>query len=139
MNLLVKRLSPSARLPVRADEGSAGYDLYSATDFCIPAWTRRIIETHISIELPPGCYGRIAPRSGLACKCVDVCAGVIDKSYRGQVMVLLMNSSDQEYQGKTGDRIAQLILEQILLVEVKEVDTLSETQRGAGGFGSSGK
>lgn len=104
--------------------------------------------------MPPGYYGRVAPRSGLAVKnFIDVGAGVIDEDYRGEVKVLLFNFSDQDFQVKTGDRIAQLVCEQVLgrnykkfinpifqicRPELKEVEELDDTQRGHGGFGSTG-
>ncbi len=95
--------------------------------------------TDIQIELPTGCYGRVAPRSGLAAKnFIDVGAGVIDEDYRGNVGVVMFNHADQEFEVKKGDRIAQLICEQIFYPEIEQVEELSTTERGAGGFGSTG-
>lgn len=95
--------------------------------------------TDIQIELPSGCYGRVAPRSGLAAKnFIDVGAGVIDEDYRGNVGVILFNHSTVPFEVKKGDRIAQLICEQIFYPSIEEVETLSITERGAGGFGSTG-
>lgn len=89
--------------------------------------------------MPEGTYGRVAPRSGLAWKnFIDVGAGVIDQDYRGNVGVILFNHSDTPFEIKKGDRIAQLILERIVHPVVVEADTLSDTDRGAGGFGSTG-
>lgn len=91
------------------------------------------------MEVPEGTYGRVAPRSGLAVKnFIDVGAGVIDQDYRGNVGVVLFNHADVPFEVKKGDRIAQLICEQILYPELIELDTLSETARGEGGFGSTG-
>lgn len=97
------------------------------------------MKTDIQIEVPEGHYGRVAPRSGLAWKnSIDVGAGVIDEDYRGNVGVILFNFSDVNFEIKKGDRIAQLICERISYPTVVEVDTLSETARGEGGFGSTG-
>ncbi|KAF8076089.1 dUTP pyrophosphatase [Lyophyllum atratum] len=138
-NLLIKRLSEKARLPTRGSPLSAGYDLYSAEKKVIPAHGKALIDTQISIAVPVGTYGRVAPRSGLASKfMIDTGAGVIDADYRGVVFVLLFNLSDKDFQVLEGDRIAQLIIERIYTPEVLEVEDLDETLRGAGGFGSTG-
>lgn len=98
-----------------------------------------MVKTDIQIEVPEGTYGRVAPRSGLAWKnFIDVGAGVIDQDYRGNVGVILFNHSDTPFEIKKGDRIAQLILERIVHPVVVEAETLSDTNRGAGGFGSTG-
>jgi len=98
------------------------------------------VPTGISVALPPGCYGRIAPRSGIALKhAIDVGAGVIDSDYRGEVKVLLFNHSDDAFAVHIGDRIGQLICEQCLIVPIVEVPELDSTERGAQGFGSTGK
>lgn len=138
-DLLVKRLSEKATLPTRGSPLSAGYDLYSAERKVIPAHGKALIDTQISIAVPVGTYGRVAPRSGLASKfMIDTGAGVIDADYRGVVFVLLFNLSDKDFQVEEGDRVAQLILEKIHTAEVLEVQDLDETIRGAGGFGSTG-
>lgn len=137
--LLVKKLSPKGRLPVRGSSQAAGYDLCSAVDTVIPAKGKSCVPTDISIAVPQGCYGRVAPRSGLAVKnFIDVGAGVIDADYRGPVGVVLFNFSDADFHVKEGDRIAQLVIERIATPEVLEVEDLDATQRGAGGFGSTG-
>ncbi|KAG1169264.1 hypothetical protein G6F70_008487 [Rhizopus microsporus] len=131
--LFVKRLSEYAKLPTRGSAHAAGYDLYCAHDTVIPAQGKSIVATDISIAIPEGHYGRVAPRSGLASKHhLDTGAGVIDADYRGPVGVLLFNFI------KRGDRIAQLVIEKISTPEVVEVDSLEESERGAGGFGSTG-
>lgn len=138
--LKVKRLSENAKLPVRGSPGAAGYDLFSAQDVTIQAQGKAIVPTEISIAVPEGTYGRVAPRSGLAAKHhLDVGAGVIDADYRGAVGVVLFNLGQTDYQVAKGDRIAQLVLEKIVVAEVSEVDNLDDTDRGAGGFGSTGK
>ncbi|GAX14363.1 dUTP pyrophosphatase [Fistulifera solaris] len=137
--LLVKKLSEHAQLPQQGSAVAAGFDLFSAEDKMLPAGQRGLVKTDLSIACPEGTYGRIAPRSGLALKHgIDVGAGVIDADYRGPVGILLFNLSDKDFEIKRGDRIAQLILEQIVIPEIQEVEDLSETTRGAGGFGSTG-
>ncbi|KAI9258216.1 dUTPase-like protein [Phascolomyces articulosus] len=138
--LLVKRLSDNAKIPTRGSASAAGYDLYSAADTVIPAQGKIIVPTDLSIAVPEGCYGRVAPRSGLAAKhFLDTGAGVIDADYRGPVGVVMFNFSKVDYQVKQGDRVAQLVLERIYTPEVVEVEDLDETDRGAGGFGSTGQ
>lgn len=136
---LVKRLSDNAKLPTRGSPHAAGYDIYSAEDTVVPANGKALIDTQLSIAVPPGTYGRVAPRSGLASKSmIDTGAGVIDADYRGVVFVLLFNHSIKDFEVKQGDRIAQLILESICISEVIEVESLDETDRGTNGFGSTG-
>ncbi|KAI8149160.1 dUTPase-like protein [Fennellomyces sp. T-0311] len=137
--LLVKRLSENAIIPTRGSPLAAGYDLYSSADTVIPAQGKAIVPTDLSIAVPEGCYGRVAPRSGLAAKhFLDTGAGVIDADYRGAVGVVMFNFSQVDYKVKQGDRIAQLVLERIFTPEVEEVEELDATDRGAGGFGSTG-
>ncbi|EFJ25556.1 hypothetical protein SELMODRAFT_232059 [Selaginella moellendorffii] len=139
MSLLVKKLSACAILPSRGSALAAGYDLSSAYDSVVPARGKALIQTDLSVAIPEGTYGRIAPRSGLAWKhSIDVGAGVIDADYRGPLGVILFNHSDTEFSIKAGDRIAQLILEKIVTPPVLEVEDLDLTVRGAGGFGSTG-
>lgn len=105
----------------------------------IPARGKFVVKTDIQVQLPEGCYGRVAPRSGLAVKnFIDVGAGVIDEDYRGNVGVVLFNHSDLEFAIAKGDRIAQLICEKIYYPCIEEVTSLTETERGAAGFGSTG-
>ena len=137
--LRVVRLSSAATLPIRGSSSAAGYDLCSAGDHTVPARGKQIVPTDLSIAVPPGTYGRVAPRSGLAVKhFIDVGAGVIDEDYRGNVGVVLFNHGSADFDVKRGDRIAQLVLERIVTPEVVEVERLDETQRGEGGFGSTG-
>ena len=105
----------------------------------MPARGKALVPTDLSIAIPLGTYARIAPRSGLAWKnSIDVGAGVVDYDYRAGIGVILFNHSDSEFTIATGDRIAQLILEKIEIADVVEVDSLDSTDRGAGGFGSTG-
>ncbi|XP_055814953.1 deoxyuridine 5'-triphosphate nucleotidohydrolase-like [Solanum dulcamara] len=135
----VKKLSDNAVLPSRGSPLSAGYDLSSATETKVPARGKALVPTDLSIAVPEGTYARIAPRSGLTWKhSIDVGAGVIDADYRGPVGVILFNHSDVDFKVKIGDRIAQLIIEKIIVPEVEEVDDLDSTVRGSEGFGSTG-
>lgn len=135
----VKKLSDNAVLPSRGSPLSAGYDLSSATEMKVPARGKALVPTDLSIAVPEGTYARIAPRSGLTWKhSIDVGAGVIDADYRGPVGVILFNHCDVDFEVKIGDRIAQLIIEKIIVPEVEEVDDLDSTVRGSGGFGSTG-
>eukprot|EP00201_Polytomella_parva_P008713 CAMPEP_0175051230 /NCGR_PEP_ID=MMETSP0052_2-20121109/7678_1 /TAXON_ID=51329 ORGANISM="Polytomella parva, Strain SAG 63-3" /NCGR_SAMPLE_ID=MMETSP0052_2 /ASSEMBLY_ACC=CAM_ASM_000194 /LENGTH=176 /DNA_ID=CAMNT_0016315479 /DNA_START=92 /DNA_END=622 /DNA_ORIENTATION=- len=137
--LRVKKLVPHAVLPKRGSAGAAGYDLASSEDWVVPARGKAIVPTGISIVVPPGTYGRVAPRSGLAVKnFIDTGAGVIDEDYRGPVGVVLFNHSEQDFIVKRGDRVAQLVIERISTPEVVEVNELDDTTRGAGGYGSTG-
>ena len=137
--LLVKRLGPGASLPIRGSNLAAGIDIMANEATVIPQGERRVISTGIAIATPAGTYARIAPRSGLAAKhSINIGAGVIDQDYRGEVKLLLVNNSKHPYPVKPGDRIAQLILEQILLVKPQDTDTLDETAQGEEGFGSTG-
>ena len=137
--LYVKKLRNNATVPKRGSEDAAGYDIASAEDTVVPAKGKAVVKTGISIAIPEGCYGRIAPRSGLTVKkFIDVGAGVIDADYRGEVGVVLFNHSEEDFEVKPGDRIAQLILEKIATPQVKEATDLSFTERGSEGFGSTG-
>uniref|UniRef100_UPI0037E94DB1 deoxyuridine 5'-triphosphate nucleotidohydrolase, mitochondrial isoform X2 n=1 Tax=Semicossyphus pulcher TaxID=241346 RepID=UPI0037E94DB1 len=134
------KLSEHATTPTRGSAKAAGYDLYSAYDYSIGPLDKAIVKTDIQIAVPHGCYGRVAPRSGLAAKnFIDVGAGVVDEDYRGNVGVVLFNFSKETFEVKKGDRVAQLVCERICYPDLMEQETLDETERGAGGFGSTGK
>lgn len=137
--LRVKKLSENATIPTRAISDSAGFDLYSAENKTIDEFGHALIRTDISIEVPYGTYARIAPRSGLAIKhMIQVGGGVVDHGYRGPVGVILFNHGKEKFVITKGDRIAQLILELIAMTEIVEVTELTTTERGSGGFGSTG-
>lgn len=139
-NSLQVKLFDNAFLPSRASEFSAGYDLRTPIDVSIKPWTRQLIKTNLAIKLPSGTYGRIAGRSGLSFKhSIDVGAGVIDEDYTGIVGVILCNNSSKHFFASRGDKIAQLIVEKIAKPDVVEVTQLPETERGDGGFGSTGQ
>lgn len=133
------KMTEHAFTPTRGSKLAAGYDLYSAYEYTVPAKEKILAKTDIQIAVPHGCYGRVAPRSGLAHKhFIDVGAGVIDEDYRGNVGVILFNFGTEEFKVNKGDRIAQLIMERIYLPELQELPTLDDTERGEGGFGSTG-
>src|SRR5258707_1629675 len=138
-NLHVIRLSDKATLPTCGSKEAAGLDLYSAENTIVPAKGKALIDLQLSMAVPSGCYGCIAPRSGLAVKhAIDVGAGVIDPDYHGTVKVLLFNLSDADFEVKHKDHITQLIFKNISTPAVIEVTTLEDTLRGHGGFGSTG-
>jgi|TARA_X000000368_G_C22676638_1_gene556369 dUTP pyrophosphatase len=137
--LQIKRLTLDAILPTRASPGSVGYDLYSLHDMVIQPSSREIISTGVCATVPSGCYGRIAPRSGLSVKYgIHVGAGVIDPDYTGELKVNLFNLGTIPYEIKQGERIAQLILEKCMTPFVQEVSELKPTMRANRGFGSTG-
>jgi len=118
---------------------SAGYDLCSAYNYTVLKHNKQLIKTDLAVQIPEQCYGRIAPRSGLALNnFIDVGAGVIDRDYKGNVCVLLFNHSCEDFYVQRGDRIAQLICELIVYPELVELTELDNTHRGCKGFGSSG-
>lgn len=134
--------SENATLPTRGSVLSAGYDIYASEEAVIPAQGQGLVGTDISVAVPIGTYGRVAPRSGLAVKHgISTGAGVIDADYRGEVKVVLFNHSQKDFEIQKGDRIAQLVLERIVMAEVKQIsaEELDITARGEGGFGSTGK
>lgn len=138
--LQVQKLSETAVVPTRGTTESAGLDLYAAHATSVPAHGKALVKTDLAVAIPFGHYGRIAPRSSLAWKHhIDVGAGVIDSDYRGNVGVVLFNHSDVDVDINLHDRVAQLIIEKVAMLEVTEVKDLQETQRGDGGFGSTGK
>jgi len=140
MPLGVKKLCYDAIVPTRGSDRSVGYDLYSTEDTVVPCQAgRALVPTGIAVVLPEGVYGRVAPRSGLTVKhCIDVGAGVIDPDYTGEVKVVLFNHGEKDFEIKKGDRIAQLILERCETPPIEEISIVEDTERGDGGFGSTG-
>ncbi len=142
MTLKVMRLAPGATLPVYAHPGDAGLDLCAAVDLDVPPGEVRLVPTGIAIELPPETEAQVRPRSGLALKhAVTVLntPGTIDEGYRGEVGVILINHGRQPFHVSAGMRIAQLVIQRRWRVDVVEVPALSDTVRGSGGFGSTGR
>lgn len=135
--LRFKKLDERAVLPKRGSVLAAGLDVCSIEDVELGPRQRGMAKTGLAVAIPPGFYGRIAPRSGLASKHgLDVLAGVIDSDYRGEVCVLLYNTGDAPVTLAAGSKICQLILEQIITPDAAWATDLDETARGTGGFGS---
>jgi dUTP pyrophosphatase len=129
-------------LPAYATAGSAGLDLRAAESLTLKPGARALVATGLAIALPEGCEAQVRPRSGLAVKhgiTVLNAPGTIDSDYRGEIKVPLINHGSDDFQITRGDRIAQMVIAQVERVELFEVETLQGTERGAGGFGSSGK
>ena len=144
MKIHIKKLTDSAILPDRGSDYAGGYVLFADVkeDVKIKAHTTAMIPTGLAMEIPEGYFGGIFARSGLASKeslRPANCVGVVDADYRGEVKVALHNDSDAERVITPGQKIAQLVIVPFLSVEFDEVDALSDTVRGAGGFGSTGK
>ncbi len=141
MKVNVKKLSEYAKLPAYGSEYAAGADLYAAEPVCIAPGETAFVHTGIAVELPAGTVGLVYARSGLACK-QDLApankVGVIDCDYRGEVMVALHNHGRETRSVERGDRIAQLVIAPYYTAQFTEAEELSETVRGAGGFGSTG-
>jgi dUTP pyrophosphatase len=139
LNLKVMKMQGFVDFKDRAN-GNAGFDLYATEEGVIAPGEREAVPVGICTSFSPQYYMRVAPRSGLAVKSgVDVLAGVIDSSYRGEWKVILHNTSNVHFHFDIGDRIAQAIPEKISTESFEFVETLSETERGASGFGASGK
>ena len=144
MEVKVKLLTNTAKMPTAGSDGAAGRDLYAD----IPRATRirpggiKLIPTGIAMEIPPGYFGAIYPRSGLAIKNglrLSNCTAVIDEDYRGEIIVALTNDSEVPQKITRGMRIAQIVIQKYEVPEFMETDELDETDRGSGGFGSTGK
>jgi len=134
-----KKLHPEAILPMRGSSSAAGLDLHSIETITLGPKERTVARTGLAVAIPDGYYGRVAPRSGLATRHgLDVLAGVIDSDYRGEIGCLLYNTSDEGIELPAGTKICQLIIEQIITPVGVWVDHISATERGTGGFGSTG-
>lgn len=137
----VKRIHPAAVLPTYAHPGDAGMDICSCVMLVLQPGERRLVSTGLSIALPPNTEAQMRPRSGLALKSGITLLntpGTIDEGYRGEVGVILINHGTEPFEIRPGMRIAQMVIAPVLRVAVEEVAELSETTRGAGGFGSTG-
>ena len=142
MRLPVRRLDGAATLPTRAHEGDAGLDLYASEAAELGPGERASVGTGIALEVPEGHAALVLPRSGLAARhgiALVNAPGLIDAGYRGEVRVLLLNTGTEPFAVAPGDRIAQLLLVPCVAAEPVEVSELAASQRGEGGFGSSGR
>ena len=142
--LEVKLLHPDARAPARTRPGDAGFDLRCVEAFALEPGERRVVPTGVAVALPEGVAGLVVPRSGLAARhglSVVNGPGLIDPTYRGEIRVVLVNLGAERYEGEAGDRVAQLLLVPFLAPATRVVETLppSADERGADGFGSSGR
>lgn len=141
MRVLFKRLRPDAELPAYARPGDAGMDLRSVEDAVVPRGGRVLVRTGLAMQLPFGYEAQVRPRSGLALKhgvTVLNTPGTIDSGYRGEVGVILANFGDVDFPVAKGDRIAQLVIAPVTQAEVEETEVIDATDRGTGGFGSTG-
>lgn len=135
------KLRESAHIPQKAHEDDAGFDLYASEDFLLKAHGFGCVPTAVSIELPHGTEAQVRPRSGLAARhgvTVLNAPGTIDAGYRGEVKVILINHGDADFEITAGMRIAQLVISSVISAEFIEVSSLEDSDRGEGGFGSSG-
>ena len=141
MKVLFKRLRPDAELPAYARPGDAGMDLRSVEDAVVPRGGSALVKTGLAMQLPFGYEAQVRPRSGLALKhgvTVLNTPGTIDSGYRGEVGVILANFGDADFPVAKGDRIAQLVIAPVTQAEVEETEVIDATDRGTGGFGSTG-
>lgn len=145
MELRIKKLHPEAIIPTRAKPGDSGLDLYanledSMTLLTIPPYSRCKVHTGIAVQLPAGYEGQVRGRSGLSAKGIVACGGIgtIDNGYRGEIGVVLLNCSREQFVVRHGDRIAQLVVSPVVYPSVVVVDELDQTERGEAGFGSTG-
>lgn len=140
INVEVKLLNEESVIPTKAHDNDAGFDLYSVEDCSIQPKQRKTVCTGVSLQLPDNYAGLIWPRSGLSVKKgIDVLAGVIDAGYRGEIMVCLYNTSFEAVHINRGDKIAQIIFQEVPRVSMIPVDSLESSQRGDNGFGSTDK
>jgi dUTP diphosphatase len=141
IKLAVKRLDPSVPLPVRAREGDAGLDLHAAHDLTLEPGARGVVGTGLAIAIPAGYAGLVLPRSGLALThglTILNTPGLVDSGYRGEVKILLVNHDAKPVTLTRGQRVAQLVIQRVEPAELVEVSELPSSQRGTGGFGSTG-
>lgn len=135
----VKRLTPEAKMPVKAYTTDSGFDLFAIADQIIPAKGFARTYSGVAFELPVGYEIQLRGRSGLAGKGITVHHGTVDADYRGEVAAILFNNTDVPYQVKVGERICQIVVKEVPVVQLIEVDELTPTSRGSNGFGSTGK
>ena len=142
LGVKVKILNPDAIIPKYQTEEAAGFDLHSIEEKTVKAGEREVIKTGLAVALPKGYELQVRPRSGLALKngiTVLNTPGTVDSDYRGELMVILFNTSKEDFAVKKGGRIAQAIIKEILQADFAVVEELDSTERGVGGFGSTGK
>lgn len=134
-----KKLSDKAIMPKMGRLGDAWFDLYGVEDCVLAPFSTALVKTNIAMEIPEGYFGKVFTRSGMALKGFSVDGGVIDSNYRGDIGVILRNTTDKELTVSAGDRVAQLVILKVDQFVLEEVEELSDTVRGDAGYGSSGK
>jgi len=139
MELKVKKIHPDAKLPQYSHKGDAGLDLFSSVDCVLQKGEVRPVPTGIKVVIPKGNVGLIWDKSGISLKGAHQLAGVIDSGYRGEVRVVMVNLGADAFVIEKGMKIAQLLIQPVVEIEVTEVEELEETSRGESGFGSTGK
>ena len=138
MELKVKRIRPQTKLPSYGHPGDAGLDLFSSEDHLLRPGEVRPVQTGIQVAIPRGHVGLIWDKSGISLRGVHRLAGVVDAGYRGEVQVVMVNLSREPYEIKAGMKIAQMLIQPIVEINVVEAENLDDTSRGEGGFGSIG-
>ena len=138
MELKVKRIHPEAKIPIYSHPGDAGLDLFAVVDRSLAPGEVFAVPTGIQVAIPAGFVGLVWDKSGISLKSVHRLAGVVDAGYRGEVQVVLVNLGREPFAVKKGMKIAQMLVQPVATVTVIETDSLDETSRGQGGFGSTG-
>ena len=141
VNIKIKKLHSEAITPKYAHQGDAGMDIYSVEELIIPSKERGLVKTGLSFEIPEGYEIQVRPKSGLALNhglTILNTPGTIDSGYRGEICVIIFNSSAKDYQVKKTEKIAQIVLKKVESMDIEEVNELSDSSRGQGGFGSTG-
>ena len=139
IKIKIKKLNPDAIIPDYGHPGDAGMDIYSVENIIIAPGKRALVSTGITTEIPEGYVALIWDKSGLAAKSgIKIMGGIIDCHYRGEWKIVLFNTSENNYEVKKGEKIAQALIQPVASPEIEEVSELSDTSRGEGGFGSTG-
>ena len=139
VKIKIKKLKANAVVPRYAHPGDAAMDLFSTEDCVVPIGKRKLVSSGISMELPEGYFASIRGKSGLAAKKgICILGGVIEYTYRGEYGVIVLNTGEEDFEIRVGDKIAQVVIAPVANVDVEEVEELSDTARGDGAFGSTG-
>ena len=140
VKLKIKKIHPDAKLPSYAHEGDAGLDVFSCEDYVLGPGERKLFKTGVSVEFDKNHVALVWDKSGLAAKKgIKTMAGVIDCGYRGEWMITLLNTSNEDHEVKIGDKIAQVLIQPVVSANIEEVKELNDSSRGEGGFGSTGR
>ncbi len=138
MDIKIKKMTPGAKIPAYAHSGDAGMDLFSCMDMTLAPGETKPVPTGIQMAIPQGYVGLVWDKSGISLKSVHRLAGVVDAGYRGEVRVVMVNLGTEPFAIKPGMKIAQMLIQPVEAPTIVESDTLDDTSRGAGGFGSTG-